>query len=256
MQGDRVVPRFCRTCGAPWLPESTECGSCAQRRIGAADASGTGSGEQRPVGSALGLYFTLLSISAVGIIATQGGADELPLDFYLCGAQAVVVLGWCMLSQRSALTGLFKTVHVFWLLAGAGLALATFGIAHLVVGGMTHLTGMPALRYSDPFLRDGFGWGMVVLMVCAHPAIIEELAFRGVVLDSLRRALSPVEAVLVSAGLFSVLHLSPMAFPHTFAMGVVAALLRLRTGSLLPGMALHFVHNFACVGLEWFGWDG
>jgi membrane protease YdiL (CAAX protease family) len=100
---------------------------------------------------------------------------------------------------------------------------------------------------SSTFLAEGYGWGTVVLMICVEPAVFEEMAFRGVIFSALRIILSPMETVFVTALLFMALHLSPGNFPHTLALGLTAGFLRLRTGSLLPGMLLHFAHNFMCV---------
>jgi membrane protease YdiL (CAAX protease family) len=50
--------------------------------------------------------------------------------------------------------------------------------------------------------------------------------------------------------MFMVLHLSPANFPHTFALGVATGFMRARTGSLLPGMVTHFVHNLLCVTID------
>ena len=74
----------------------------------------------------------------------------------------------------------------------------------------------------------------------------------GTILSALSRALRPTEAVLVSAMMFMILHLAPLRFPHTLAMGVAAGFLRLRTGSLYPCVLLHFTHNGLCVAAEYF----
>jgi len=111
--------------------------------------------------------------------------------------------------------------------------------------------GRTRINYSKPFLSGGYGMATVVLMICVQPAIFEELAFRGIVFGALQPTLSATEAVFVSAGMFMILHLSPAAFPHTFAMGVIAGFLRLRSGSLLPGVLMHFAHNLLCVALDY-----
>jgi membrane protease YdiL (CAAX protease family) len=94
----------------------------------------------------------------------------------------------------------------------------------------------------------------VVLFVAVQPAIFEELAFRGVIINALQRALSPFETVIVSALMFMILHLSFGRFPHTLALGLAAGFLRVRTKSLYPCMILHFSHNFMCVMAERAGW--
>ena len=51
------------------------------------------------------------------------------------------------------------------------------------------------------------------------------------------------EALLLTAILFTLVHLSPVVFPLHFGLGMYLGWLRLRSGSLLPGMLLHFTYN-------------
>ncbi len=89
----------------------------------------------------------------------------------------------------------------------------------------------------------------VVLSVFAiTPAVCEEFLFRGFVLSSLHR-MRPVSAVLTSAVLFGLMHvltsnvLAVERFlPSTF-MGIVLGYVAVRTRSLLPGIAIHALHN-------------
>ena len=58
------------------------------------------------------------------------------------------------------------------------------------------------------------------------------------------------QSLFVTALMFGILHLSFVSLPHLFVMGLALGWLRMRTGSLLPGMALHFCHNFFAVAQE------
>jgi membrane protease YdiL (CAAX protease family) len=163
---------------------------------------------------------------------------------------AIIVI-WCAVASRPSIRMLFRPAAGKWFLLAAGAALLTFGVAYVVIEGLTRGLGLKRIDYVEPFVAGGYGMGMVVLMVCVQPAIFEELAFRGVMFSALRPTLSTSEAVFVSAGMFMILHLSPAAFPHTFAMGVIAGFLRARTDSLLPGVLMHFVHNLICVAIDY-----
>jgi membrane protease YdiL (CAAX protease family) len=46
------------------------------------------------------------------------------------------------------------------------------------------------------------------------------------------------------------MHLNPVIFPTHFVMGLIFGWLRMRTGSLLPGMILHASWNAAIILLE------
>jgi sodium transport system permease protein len=89
-----------------------------------------------------------------------------------------------------------------------------------------------------------------LLAIALIPAACEELVFRGTVLPALL-GLGPTAAVLLSSMLFSAIHLqasasgemSPYQLPFTFAVGIGLALLRLRTGSLVPAILAHATVN-------------
>jgi membrane protease YdiL (CAAX protease family) len=87
-------------------------------------------------------------------------------------------------------------------------------------------------------------------MVAVQPAIFEELAFRGVILAGVQHVLSPMESVVVSALMFMIIHLAVPSFPHLFVLGLALGWLRVHTGSLYPGMLLHFTHNLLCIVFE------
>jgi sodium transport system permease protein len=88
--------------------------------------------------------------------------------------------------------------------------------------------------------------GQLASYMCAFallPAVCEELAFRGYLLSGLRRRFRPRSAVLVSAFLFALYYMNAFLFVPAFFLGVALGLLTLRSKSLLPAVALHFLHN-------------
>jgi uncharacterized protein len=79
-------------------------------------------------------------------------------------------------------------------------------------------------------------------------AVIEEIAFRGLVYVTLRSVMRPWAAILLSAALFSGLHLySVTATLSVFWSGVVLAWSFERYRSLLPGMVAHGIGNALAV---------
>jgi len=84
--------------------------------------------------------------------------------------------------------------------------------------------------------------GMIGLVVWAP--IFEEIGFRGLVYVTLRSRMGPITAALVSALLFSALHLySVPGFLSVFWSGLVLAWTFERFHSLLPGMVAHAAGN-------------
>ena len=70
------------------------------------------------------------------------------------------------------------------------------------------------------------------------PAFIEEIVFRGAIMQSLRR-FGDGFALLVSSVLFAVVHGNFVQAPYAFLMGLVIGYFVLRTGSLWAGIFIH-----------------
>jgi membrane protease YdiL (CAAX protease family) len=243
-------PRFCRTCGSPWQAFWTACEACADRARRPAPPALDIREEHHALKSAIGLYLTLLAVCAIGILCSSP-SNELTVELAVIIGLSAVTLGWCIPSWPSVVPPLGKLPAPGWFAAALGMSLVTVAIAAGVISGAHRLMHVPAQRMSELFLASGYGWGMVVLCVAVQPAVIEELAFRGVIFGALQKALSPLETVMVSALMFMVLHLSVARFPHTLALGVATGYLRTRTRSLYPCVLLHFSHNFLCLAGEW-----
>ena len=88
--------------------------------------------------------------------------------------------------------------------------------------------------------------GTAVIVLAGIVAVVgapiaEEIFFRGFLYRSLRNRMGIAPACVTSAILFSIGHVQyPVAaLPELFLFGVIMALLYERTGSLLPGIAVH-----------------
>jgi membrane protease YdiL (CAAX protease family) len=80
------------------------------------------------------------------------------------------------------------------------------------------------------------------------PAVCEELLFRGWTLSAFtgrrkRAASRAVMAVCAQAFLFAAAHVLPERMPQTFVLGAVLGWVTITTGSILPAMVGHMVHN-------------
>jgi sodium transport system permease protein len=85
----------------------------------------------------------------------------------------------------------------------------------------------------------GLAWAGFLLVLAVLPGVCEEVAFRGLVLNGLRRRFRPWTAVLLSSFLFAAYHTNVFAAAPLFVLGVVLGLLALYSGSIWPGALLH-----------------
>lgn len=192
----------------------------------------------------MALYFLLLGF----LLATMLFEFTPTVELVASGLMTVLVAAFGLV-MRHEIKDAMTLCAWRWFVAALSLAPVTFAISTGVVHALDQLLGVPTLEYLAVYADNGVPWSVIVLLVCLQPAVVEELAFRGIVFAALRRVMGPVETVVVSAFMFMTIHLSPVNAPHLFIMGLALGFLRYRSKSLLPGVGLHFAHNFMCVML-------
>jgi len=82
-----------------------------------------------------------------------------------------------------------------------------------------------------------------LVMLAVLPPICEEILFRGVLARSLATKLPIWIAIALSALLFSAYHLSLVQAPATFTLGLVFALIAIRSDSVVPSILAHGLNN-------------
>ena len=120
----------------------------------------------------------------------------------------------------------------------------------LVVQFMFSLAAITLTELVAPWMDDslaGVGQGNLLLAligIAILPPLVEEITFRGILLERFAVKWRIGVAVIVSAVFFGILHADPIG---AGMFGVVTGLLYLRTGSLWPGIIIHFVNNFGAL---------
>jgi len=114
----------------------------------------------------------------------------------------------------------------------------------------------PALKQMLQRLLSETSLPLQILCLALVPAVCEELFFRGVFFNGLTRGTSRWGwPLLISSGVFAAAHvvtdasMSLARLPGTFLLGLVLGLVRIRTGSVLPGMVMHFTNNALLLSL-------
>ena len=91
--------------------------------------------------------------------------------------------------------------------------------------------------------------GRRLAVIALAPAICEELAFRGFILSGLRRMGHKWGAILLTSAFFGLAHGILQQSIGAAAIGVVIGYVAVKTGSLLPGVLYHAVHNGLSVSM-------
>lgn len=81
-----------------------------------------------------------------------------------------------------------------------------------------------------------------LFLLAVVPAVVEEYVFRGLLFLGYKKR-NPLKAALLSAMLFGLIHFNINQFSYAFVLGIVLALLVYATGSIIPGMLVHFTIN-------------
>jgi membrane protease YdiL (CAAX protease family) len=97
----------------------------------------------------------------------------------------------------------------------------------------------------DPDRAAAFAANFVVVAVVAP--VVEELTYRGLGFAAVRDAVGGAAAVVVTAVAFGLAHGLVVALPVLTIFGVILAVLRLKTQSLYPPIALHALFNGAAL---------
>lgn len=90
------------------------------------------------------------------------------------------------------------------------------------------------------------GFIIATISMAIVPAIIEEFAIRGVVMQPLRRY-GDKFAIIASAFVFSIMHGNMAQIPYTVIGGIYLGYLTIATGSIWPSIILHFINNMYSV---------
>ena len=127
------------------------------------------------------------------------------------------------------------------LFVGLGVGVvASYASAYLQAGLEVFGIGITMPEYDVPQSLPALI--LYILTMTVAPAFIEEMVFRGVVMQSLRR-FGDTFALVASALIFGIFHLNLIQMPYAFIYGLCIGYFVMRTGSLWVGVLMHFVNN-------------
>lgn len=162
------------------------------------------------------------------------GALTIPFIFYALHTQ----IPW-----QNALP--LRKVPVKLVMASVMVSLSISVIGIYASDAFSYLFSLLGIYFYVPILilpTDIVSTIFYVLNLTIIPALLEEFAFRGILMQSLRR-FGDSFALVVSAILFSLVHVSPLSKPNAFVMGLAIGYFVLFTGSVHTGIIIHLVHN-------------
>ena len=215
---------------------------------------------------ALGLW--LLAAVVIGtatVFAARGSGGAAVTAIVVAEVYALLIVALIVVfrSRTAQALGLVRCRP-----ADIGLAVAACGGAYLIAAAIQSAVGpwpwssaiaiLKAMGSDDGRLATAGPAvaGIIVIRACVLAALGEETLFRGVLYTWLRQRLPASLAIPVSAAAHAAIHGFPAILPLAFIMGLGFGWVRERSGSTVPTVMVHAVHNAALIGWAYYatGW--
>lgn len=111
---------------------------------------------------------------------------------------------------------------------------------------LSELADLPNSMQETFEMMMRYPLGIIAIVIMAP--IVEELLFRGAIEGYLlRKWKHPAGAIVFSSLVFGLVHGNWVQAPFAFVIGLALGWMYYRTGSLLPGILMHFVNNSTAV---------
>lgn len=138
-------------------------------------------------------------------------------------------------------------------------ALTALGLARLVDRYVFPVPLEQITALGDALALDALPLWQILLFLAVLPGVLEEIAFRGLLLHGLSTRLRPVALCLVTGLVFGVFHVALFRVVPTAYLGALLAGTVLLTGSIFPAMLWHTLNNaglLLATRAGWFPEDG
>ncbi len=112
----------------------------------------------------------------------------------------------------------------------------------MFTGSTASISDIFGLKSTANF-SEFFSLTIILILFAVAVPIVEELLFRGLLLDTLSETYGTWTSIIISSVIFAVLHIYPLSILNAFWGGMIYGYLRIRTNSLWPGIILHALWN-------------
>jgi membrane protease YdiL (CAAX protease family) len=203
---------------------------------------------------ALGTWFLLSIVGSIAFVSTGG------ISTALGGAALLFATllpwlglgGWPLLitkirgnGPRIDLGFNFRWVNLAWGFGYGILAIVVATIIAVITAAVFGEFSSAAGDIMDEISANKILLALFLPTVFIGAPIIEEICFRGLLFNSLgKRRLPPWASILITAAVFGVIHFEPVRFFLLFGIGVVLAVARWHTKSILTPIVAHMTLNF------------
>ncbi len=213
------------------------------------------------LGIALGVYI-LISVIRMGDELVKSAESLTLIPLYVLFTSS---MPWFFIEQQFLLPMVYSLILAlcFWHMYENNLDLLDVGLnsnkmlKYIAIGAVIAIpTGYIEyliLKPAPSFPNFAFkNLAIDIVYMTFFVGLGEELLFRGIIMNDLKRLFTWKSAILIQGFLFGVMHMTWRSVPElgfTTAAGVLLGYFYYRTGSLMGPIALHGVNNVVLVGV-------
>jgi len=183
------------------------------------------------------LVFIPVSLSLDGI----AGKELSFLTYYVLAMGVPFLIAHKQRKKRGHLNG-----YNFDFSSPKTIALVSFSIIGIQVGVIVPIVSLiPMPDFMKAIFREFAerdGVFSFIAVVVAAP-VLEELIFRGIILNGLLKKYSPLNSIILSSVLFGIVHLNPWQFVAALMVGIFSGWVYYRTQKLMLSIIIHSVNN-------------
>lgn len=96
---------------------------------------------------------------------------------------------------------------------------------------------------------------VMVLYVCIIGPMVEELGFRGICTEYLKRGFGFWPTCIIQAVFFGIMHMNAMQASYAFVIGLGLGYVYMKTGNIIITMILHMCYNSFSTLISYIPWD-
>ncbi len=133
-------------------------------------------------------------------------------------------------------------VGFIWLSCGLILGLLYWQIDQWMMTQLFKVNVQNDIQMWQQTTASFFPISLLVSSVVMAP-LFEELVFRGLILNALQQKTNGLIAIILSSLLFAAIHWSWPEFLSLFVIGMIYALMTLKSNSIVPALLAHITHN-------------
>ena len=253
MDSVEAVQSTCPHCNGIVQLNDSFCGTCGKEIIATRHDSVDHSEDAftilKPTLAYYGITLVLLATYKLTSVFPEGFDGMVAITII---DTLIVLMFWVLFHSQLRPLFSLKTIKL-GLLALTVLCAMIGSVVVSVVADIINISISDDVFYSTYLFEDtSHPFLFAVLFIAVHPAVFEEVAFRGFMYTNVSRITTPRSAIYITGFVFGIIHLAIISLLWLVPIGLIFAWLRWKYNTLWYGIVGHFVYNFCITVIEYY----